>query len=156
MVWQIAVAAGGIALASKVLGESSADHHDVVEQTYDALVDEVPETATVYADHLSHRDKIPNPEGEIDGLTRIPDVVVKSGYANSLIIEVETADSLQNEPSEALEQIQDFSVSGYRRVLVVPNGKSDAEELEGFIEQYDEQISGKYYVSTPGDVAEFL
>lgn len=156
MVWQIAVGVGALAVANEILGESSADHHDVVEQTHDALVDEVPESATVYADHLSHRDEIPNPEGEVDGLTHIPDVVVKSGFANSLIIEVETADSLQNEPSDALSQMQDFSVSGYRRVLVVPDGKTDAEELETFVEQYDDQIPGKYYVATPDDVSKFL
>ncbi|WP_277556232.1 hypothetical protein [Halobaculum limi] len=156
MVWQIAAAGVGLAIANKIRGESVADHHDVVEQTHDALVDEVPESANLYADHLSHRDEIPNPEGEVDGLTHIPDVVVKSGFANSLIIEVETADSLQNEPAAAVLQMQNFSVSGYRRVLVVPDGKGDAEELETFVEEYDNQIPGKYYVATPDEVSEFL
>lgn len=86
MVWQVVAVAGGVLFAaSELLGESEQDHNEVVEETYEELRAEVPRDATVYADHLSHRD-IPNPEGEVDGLTHVPDLVVKSGVASNLII----------------------------------------------------------------------
>ena len=98
-----------------LLKDSDKDHDGVVQETVDELEDEVPDDATVYADHLDG--ERPNPRGAFAGVDgapdeHIPDVVVTSGLANNLIIEVETGDSIENNSSEAKSQIDDFSISG--------------------------------------------
>lgn len=149
MVWQYAavVAVGYGAL--KLLGSSEVDHDDVVEESYTKLAQAAPHDATIYADHI---DTGPNPRGEIDGLSRIPDLVVKSGIANSLIVEVETAESLIEEAADARAQLVDFSTSGYRRVLVVPDDETAVEAARELVAD----IEGTVHLANPGTVEELL
>jgi hypothetical protein len=142
---------GGAAAAGLLLHDSDPDHHDVVEETYEQLKSESPANAKVFADHV---DGAPNPRGEVEGLDHVPDVVVKSGAANSLLVEVETKDSLTNSASEAKQQLQDFSKSGYRRILVVP--KEDSDKAKEFADNIEDDLSGEYYLSTPKKVTELL
>jgi len=91
MVWQYVI--GGALVGAAVLLDSDEDHHDVVQQTVNNLEPELPEHASLYADHLG--DGYPNPRGAFTGIDNapedhIPDVVVTSGIKNNLIIEVET------------------------------------------------------------------
>jgi len=117
MVWQYVI--GGALVGAAVLLDSDEDHHDVVQQTVNNLEPELPEHASLYADHLG--DGYPNPRGAFTGIDNapedhIPDVVVTSGIKNNLIIEVETGDSIEESSSAAKSQIDDFSIPGYRRV----------------------------------------
>lgn len=149
MSWTIALGAG--AVIAYLLHDDDPDHHDVVEATYDALNEAAPADATVYADHVDHA---PNPHTAVDGLEKIPDVVVKSGIGNSMLIEVETADSLENSPAEAKEQLIDFSKRGYRRILVVPKQHEDA--AREFADKIEDDLPGEYYLAAPGTVANLL
>jgi len=142
---------GGATAVGLLLHDSDPDHDDVVETTYEQLKGASPENAKVFADHV---DDAPNPRGEVDGLDHVPDVVVKSRVANSLLVEVETEDALENSPTEAKQQLQDFSKSGYRRVLVVPQAHS--ESAEEFAEKVEDDLPGEYYLSTPKKVTQLL
>lgn len=147
-----AVVAGGLIGAAILWQSSPMDHDETVQATYDELNAVVPADATVYADHI---DGAPNPHGEVKGLTHVPDVVVKAGSANSLIIEVETADSLENSRSEARSQLKDFSTPGYRRMLVVPPSEEDKEAVTSFLEEFD-TLSGELYLAAPETAPDYL
>jgi len=81
----------------------------------------------------------------------VPDIVCKSMATNNLIIEVETEDTLDD---EAISQLDEFRLRGYRRVLVVPNG--DSETVSEFEQRLNEEIPGKITVATPGTAANLL
>jgi len=144
------IAAGAVAVSAWLLS-GEPEHGDVVDATYDELASEVAASATVYADHV---DDAPNSEAEIDGVSHVPDVIVKSAVDNNLVIEVETEGGLEDDPQHALEQLNDFSTAGYRRLLVVP--EAHAEAGEAFVEEYGDELSGQYYLASPATVTEFL
>lgn len=145
----------GLALLYDILGESEADHDDVVEQTADELASATPDDATVYADHLPKRD-FPNPESSNVGNDHIPDVVVTSGVAQNLVVEVETKSSLEDESEAAESQLEDFATPSYRRLLVVPDDAVDESVVSEFEEQLNEEVSGTVHVETPSTVASHL
>jgi hypothetical protein len=149
MSWPAVVA--GLALGAILSDSSPMDHHDTVEATYDELTDKTPSDASVYADHMG---AAPSPHGEIDGLSHVPDVVVKSGVAQNLFIEVETANSLADNASEARSQLRDFSTRGYRRLLVVPPSEEDTEAAKKFLGGAD--FDGQVYLAVPTGASEFL
>jgi hypothetical protein len=150
MGWPAVVA--GAALGYAILSDSSPmDHDETVEATYDELTDHVPADASVYADHI---DAPQSPHGEMDGLSRVPDIVVQSGDAHSLVVEVETADSLANDASEARSQLRDFATRGYRRLLVVPPSEEDTDAVETFLKDAD--FDGEIYLAVPSTASEFL
>ena len=150
MVWQ-AVIAGGIAYG--LLKSRTLSHDETVQSTYDALQDQVSSDATIYADHI---DDAENPRGEVSGLDKVPDIVVKSRLDNNLIVEVETADSLSDRRSEAREQLRDFSKSSYRRVLVMPPSQEDHDAVKEFVQTEFEELDGELYAATPEGVTDYL
>lgn len=153
MAWQAVAAVGALAWgAKKLLGSSDLDHDETVQATYDALVDAVPADATVYADHITDG---PNPRSAVPGLSHVPDVVVKAGSVNNLIVEVETADSLEQARATARQQVAAFSKRGYRRILVVPPGKEDVDAVREFLEEFAD-LDGQLYLSDPDSVTQFL
>lgn len=149
MPWPAAAVVGGLIGAALLWPSSSMDHDETVQATVDELEAVAPADATVYADHI---DGVPNPRGEVDGLTHVPDVVVKAGSTNSLIIEIETVDSLREAQAEARSQVRDFRKQGYRRVLVVPSGQADDETVTSFVEDSE----GVLNVATPKTIADLL
>lgn len=151
---RIAIGALGL-LGLKLLSGSDPEHHDVVEETYESLEGATPNSATVYADHLPDRD-VPHPRNAVDGLTHIPDVVVKSGITNSLLVEVETATSLADSPTEAKRQLADFSKQGYRRLLVVPEGQENDDAVQKFVADIEGSIDGDIHLTAPSSVATYL
>lgn len=154
--WQYVALAAGTAIGAKILSNSEKDHDEVVADTYDALEPELPPDASIYADHLDNRDDIDTPHGVVDGLTHVPDVVVKSGVSNSLLIEVETADSLADNGADAKSQLDDFSKPGYRRVLVFQKGKSDVEAVRAFLDEIEDELDGQMHVAHPETVPNLL
>lgn len=157
MVWPALVV--GAAGVGYLLSRTDKDHDDVVEETLDELEAVAPSDATLYADHVD-RDDIPNTRGAFTHLDHdpdhYPDVVLKSGLENSLIVEVETGDAIENNGSEAKSQIDDFAISGYRRVLVVPGADFDAKHVNEFSDDLDDELSGNVYVATPSGVTDLL
>jgi hypothetical protein len=117
--------AGGIALKvlHDALSDSDADHDDVLEDTYEAVARETTERTSLYVDHIGDRvDADGNTYNATPGDDHIPDLVV-SGFADqNLVIEVETAETLDN---DAEAQLEDFRTPSYKRVLVVPEGTTD-------------------------------
>jgi len=144
----------GVAALYELLSESEPrDHNAVVADVYNRLDEAAPSNASVYADHV---DAAPNPHGEVGGVEEhIPDVVVKSGVANSLIIEVETASSLESDAAEARSQLREFSTPGYRRALVVEAATSDEDSVREFVESLD-GLDGEVYFVKPEDVTNLL
>lgn len=155
MVWQYAIA-GAIGYA--LLRDTSKDHDEVVGDVVDELEAEIPGDATIYADHVDR--ELPNPRGAFTNVANepdhVPDVVVTSGLRNNIIIEVETGDAIEQNGSEAKKQIDDFSIPGYRRALVVPDADFDAVHVEEFEDDLDVELSGDVYVATPSGVPDLL
>ena len=146
-------------IGAAALISTDEDHDDVVQNTVNNLEFELPADATLYADHLDG-DR-PNPRGAFTDLNdapdeHVPDVVVTSGRKNNVIIEVETGDSIEANGSEAQSQLEDFSIPGYRRVLVVPDADFDTAHVDEFEDHLDEEIDGKLYFATPSGVVELL
>ena len=83
-------------------------------------------------------------------------MVVTSGVKNNLIIEVETGDAIDGNSADAKSQIADFSIPGYRRVLVVPDADFDAVHVDEFEQQLGEEIDGECYFATPEGVTDLL
>lgn len=137
---------------SALLGSASRGHDGTVQQTYDALKPAVPVDATVYADHIEAG---PNPRGELAGVSHVPDVLVKSRTANSLIIEIETATSLSRNRLTARRQVAGLRKRGYRRVLIVPPGDRGLEAVQRFCEAFQSR-DGPLYFSTPSAVTDLL
>ena len=127
----------------------------MVEQTADELASATAHDATVYADHLPNRE-FPNPESSNVGNDHIPDVVVTSGLAQNLVVEVETKSSLDDESEAAESQLEDFARPVYRRVLVVPDDAVDESVVSEFEERLNEEVSGTIHVETPSTVASLL
>lgn len=150
MVWQAVIAAG---IAYGVLKSGTLDHDETVQSTYDTLQGEVSSDTTIYADHIDDGE---NPRGEVDGLSKVPDIVVKSGSENNLIVEVETADSLADRRSEARKQLRDFSKRSYRRVLVMPPSQEDHDAVKQFVQTEFEELDGELYAATPEGINEYL
>lgn len=147
------VVVGGAALYSIFKESEPRDHDDVVADVYERLDGTAPSNAKVFADHVDHA---PNPHGEVGGVDKhVPDVVVKSGLANSLIIEVETADSLERDAAEARSQLREFSTPGYRRVVVVEAATSDEDSVREFVDSLDD-LDGEVYFAKPETVSELL
>jgi hypothetical protein len=150
-----ATALAGVA----IILDTDEDHDDVVQKTADNLEPKLPEYASLYADHLDG--DYPNPRGAFNDVQNapedhIPDVVVTSGLKNNLIIEVETGDAIDGNSAEAKSQIEDFSIPGYRRVLVVPDADFDAVHVDEFEQQLGEEIDGECYFATPEGVTDLL
>lgn len=80
MVWQYI--AGAALIGAAALISTDEDHDDVVQNTVNNLESQLPEDATLYADHLDGDH--PDPRGAFTDLDNapedhIPDVVVTSG-----------------------------------------------------------------------------
>lgn len=144
----VAVAAGGFAYA---LLKSEKSHDQIVEEVYENLRYEAPSSASLYVDHV--REDVPNPRTALEDhdLDHVPDVVCTSMVTSNLIVEVETEDTLDD---DALSQLNEFRLQGYRRVLVVPNG--DSETVSKFERRLNDEIPGKITVATPEKVPELL
>lgn len=157
MVGPLGVAA--VLAGAVIIFDTDEDHDDVVQKTANNLEVKLPEHASLYADHLGGN--YPNPRGaftDIDNAPEdhIPDLVVTSGIKNSLIIEVETGGAIDVNSAEAKSQLEDFSIPGYRRVLVVPDADFDAIHVDEFEEQLGEEIDGECYFATPSGVVDLL
>lgn len=154
MVWQYVAAASAAVVGYKLLDHVSTSSHDrTVKRTYKTLSRAAPADATVYADHITPG---PNPESTVEGITGIPDVVVTSVEGNNLIIEVETAESLQERSAQVHEQLAGFGKRGYTRVLVVPDSNHALAAGTSFLERRDDDLADSIQLATPRTVTEVL
>ena len=91
------------------------------------------DTASVYVDHV---DDDVTADGNCAGVLDaeyIPDLIVQDFAGPSLVVEVETAQSLSDEPAHAAAQLSAFATPGYTRVLVC----DDVEQGEQFVNNYE-------------------
>lgn len=148
--------AGGLALGAlhRLLRGSDDDHDDVLEATYHELREETDSSTNIAVAHIQSRSGV-DANGHVRSATpgedHEPDLVVESFVDNKLVVEVETGDTLDG---EAMSQLEDFSTSGYTRVLVVPEGDVDAGET--FLSGTGEAGRQPVAVCSPGGVTEFL
>lgn len=150
------VVVGG--LAGAIIGGSETAHNEALRDAAYTIKDAADEHGTLYVDHIE-------PDGSEAGGTRKvlqelsmdPDLIFNSpvGYSN-LIIEVETMDAIKNNPGHVLEQLDDFRVQGFRRVLVAPDDEID--DVSGWVEamRRDDEIAGTLNIAGPTDVGELI
>lgn len=143
---------GSIAAAYilKKLTESEQDHDDVLRETYEVLNSAARADYNLYVDHIDV-DCDGNPREATPGDNHVPDLVLTSFVDNSLVVEVETNGSLD---SEAFSQLEDFSKSGYTRVLVVPDDVVD--DGAQFVEEYHDGDAEDIVVCGPSDITDLL
>lgn len=142
-----AVAYGG---AKAVEYLNTSEHDRALKKTYKQL-ESAASDATIYVDHIDV-DAAGNPEGVLD-INRVPDLILHNQQSANLVVEVETADSLQDARAEARAQLQAFASPGYRRVLVVPEGASEVAVNAVQDWPIDED---NIYVANPSTVADAL
>jgi hypothetical protein len=145
----------GAGIALKVLhdalSDTEASHDDVLEDAYHHAVEHTSPRANIYVDHIRDRDEVEatqNPKGVLPNTSHVPDLVVQDFETVNLIVEVETADTLDQ---DAVDQLDDFTTSGHRRILVVPDAALD-DGAEFIDDSFDDDV----YVAGPTDLEEFL
>lgn len=148
------VAAGGIALYGlhRLIRGSEKDHMNVLEDAYRSL-DDATEKGTLY---LAHQDEVDidtdnHPKGELPDTDHVPDIIYTRFEGASLVVEVETGDTLD---SDALAQLEDFSTPGYKRVLVVPD--SAVEDGIQFLKETADGNRQEALVCGPSELPEAL
>jgi hypothetical protein len=144
---------GGIALKMlhDALADTEADHDDVLEEAYHTVEGAAEPGTDVYVDHINDRtgvDADGTTHNEVPNTTRVPDLVAKGFLDTNLIVEVETATTLD---ADAVEQLDDFTTKGYTRALIVPEGA-----VEDGIHFVDEELEGEVYVTEPSSLPELL
>jgi|GEM_PF-4751308 len=95
--------------------------------------------------YLAHLDNTQYDIDAADGNTRNvlsaidgdPDLIYSDvgGPTGNMIVEVETAQSLETQKSHTLEQLEDYRLNGYQTVLAMPAGQREA--AEEFVEEND-------------------
>lgn len=115
--------------AGALLGSHEKKHNSILRDTYYELKGATNGEPKFHVDHI-------NPDGATAGGTKgvissvagAPDLVMSAPSLPfpNLIIEVETLAGIQNDSSHAIWQLNDFQTQGYKRVLVTPEGESDA------------------------------
>lgn len=150
-----AVLGGMAGLAVKGVYDSwtTSNHDKAVQKAYDKLSAAANADTTVYADHISDG---PSPNGAVTGIEGIPDLVVKSGTQNSLLIEVETAKSIDENPVHAKQQLYRFQKRGYRRVLAVPAGDEKLNGVQQWVGTIDEELDGNLWAVRADSVHDLL
>jgi len=125
-------------------------HDGLVKKTHKQLQQSAGESTNIYVDyhHYTSDTAAGNTRGLDLGINSIPDHVVLSPPGSpNLIVEVETSESLNG---DAKEQLEEFRLQGYKRVLVVPSSATDdAEAFAG-------DLKGEITVTTPSDVEELV
>jgi hypothetical protein len=143
----------GIALKAihDALSDTEASHNDVLEEAYESVAGEVSQSTNVFVDHINDRRGVNadgTPHSEVPNTERVPDLVVSGFSDRNLVVEVETASTIDQ---TAVEQLDDFSTPGYTRVLVVPEqAVDDGHQL------VSDNLDGDVYVSGADSVSNFL
>lgn len=153
------LAKAGLALATVVAGSkvweslTTTRHDKAVKEAYNNLTYVAAQDTTVYADHISAG---PSPRGTVEGVEGVPDIVVKSGSQNNLLVEIETAQSIENNPVHAANQLKDFSKKGYRRVLAVHSSDANTELVRDWISSIDKKLEGELHSARTDNVHNLL
>lgn len=143
--------AGGVIGAILAAGDEDYDHDALVTETFDTVADATPSNTAIYVDHVEPPGVAGNPDSELDGVSHVPDVLVQGFATPNTIIEVETPTAIADDPDHILDQLDDFRVPSYQRVLVVP--EPVVEDATTFVE---ETVEGPVNVATPDSVSNYL
>lgn len=142
---------GAIAVGGKLIADAldePPEHDELLEDTYDAIEAAVDDELELPTDHGVGDDT--DDTLSIDGIEGRPDLVLKGFEVRNTIIEVETADAIENRRGHVIEQIEGFRTNGYSRLLVVPDDAVEAAK------ELVEEIGGTVHVRTPGGVVGFV
>lgn len=144
------------ALAGYALGSDETTHNGTLRKTYYTLKESAP-GANIYVDHINPDGQAGGTQGVIDSLSHHPDLVFNSlpGYPN-LIVEVETAGGIKDDPDHAVSQIEEFRVQGYKRVLVVP--ERELKDIYEWVEECENRgiITSEVTLASPKRVSELV
>lgn len=146
-----ALVAVGIGVGAKVLERLNTSPHDRLLEKATKQVDKARVgEGSLYVDHISTRRADGNPDGVVDDVGGVPDIVLKD-WPTHMIVEVEDAEGLQD-PDHVLGQLRDYQSDGYRNVLVVP----DAQETVELGEELADRVDGAITVTTPGEIGQYV
>ncbi|WP_415380474.1 hypothetical protein [Halosimplex sp. TS25] len=124
-------------------------HDRVVKQTFNTVDRHTDESASIYVDHVDDEvDADGNAQGVLD-TAQVPDLIVEGFDNKNLIVEVDTAEALEDDLVDCAAQIRDFAMPGYKRVLVT----DDTVVGEKFV---DEQGLDGVAVATSSSVRQYL
>jgi hypothetical protein len=140
-------------LIGAAIGGSESDHKDVLRETYYELDDATGEDARIYIDHIDVDGDAGNPEGRISDVDMVPDIVVVQQHGANLIIEVETIDGINDDPSHAVAQLNDFQTSGFKRLLVA--SEAELDDVYAWVEKAEDEgaVEKDVQLSTPERIA---
>ncbi|WP_135855207.1 hypothetical protein [Halorussus salinus] len=142
-------AAGGATLGSLLFGSES-DHKDVLRDTFYEVKEATSESANLYVHHIDPSGaEASSPEGIIDNVDGIPDLISIDSTSSNLIVEAETMEGIADDEQHALKQLRDFRTRGFKRVLVVPEDEIDL--AVEWVEEHEERgnIEGSLTLSSP-------
>jgi hypothetical protein len=146
----------GATVGGWLFGRES-DHNDTLRKTYSAVKEATSDDAHLYVSHIDPDGAAPtSPQGVIDGVDGEPDIISIDSTSANLIVEVETMEAIAENGSHALNQLQDYRTSGFKRVLVVPEEEIDAA-IE-WVEAHEDQgaLEGSLTVASPERIANVL
>ena len=94
-----------------------------------------------------------NPEGIVEEIDGNPDLLYIDvmGPRANLVVEVETRAGLFEQTDHTLEQLENYRATGFKRVLVMPEG--EVETAEQWVEDHDDRINGPLHICSATDVA---
>lgn len=140
-------------LLGGIVGGSESDHNEVLRDTYYALDEATADEAYIYVDHIDVDGDDGNPEGVISDVEMVPDIVVVHQNGANLVIEVETIDGINDDPQHAVDQLNDFQTSGFKRLLVASH--AEAQDVVEWVENAEDEdhIEEEVTITTPEGVA---
>ena len=146
----------GATIGGWLFGRES-DHNDTLRKTFSAVKESTSDDAHLYVSHIDPAGaESTSPQGVIDGVNGEPDLISIDSTSANLIVEVETMKAIAENGSHALDQLQDYRTSGFKRVLVVP--EDEIEAAVEWVEAHEDQgtLEGSITVASPERIANVL
>ena len=116
-------------------------------------------SASLYIAHIDGNDYGLNVEdggtrNVLDAIDGDPDLIYSDvgGPTGNMIVEVETAESLETQVDHTVDQFERYRLGGYQTVLAVP--ESDIPAAEAFVEEHD--VRDPVYVVGASNLASLL
>lgn len=152
--------AAGAALTAWIsqVEDSESLHDQTLATAARNLREHASETGSLYIAHVNPSDvgrdvEDGNPQGIVAGINGDPDIlyVDVQGPRANLVVEVETPSGLHDQADHTLEQLEDYRTTGFKRLLVMPDG--EVETAEDWVEKHDDDINGELHITGVSDVA---
>lgn len=146
----------GAALGS-IIASHESTHEDIVRTAAYEILDEAPSNATLYVDHVQPDGAADgNPEGVVDSINGVPDLLLTGQRCAQLVVEAETLGGIADDEQHALDQLADFRVHGFKRILLAPDDQ--IAEIEEWVHEHRrrDDINGQLTITPPDEIATYV